>query len=99
MFPQVLEALRIVHWGASSNLWGLGCPFYCTEFSFGSILAAALTGIILGFGLGAWSAFALVGWSSGGAGAEARAREPYPEVPLGGGRLRLRGYLHGRQGA
>ena len=96
MFAQFVEGLRLAQSAAASNFWGLGCPFYCTEFSAGSILAAALLGGIVGFGLGFWSAIALYTWVTGGDLPAARTEERGSEEPLGRGRLRLRGYVHGR---
>ena len=49
----LLGALRLAQEGARSNLWGLGCPFYCQSSSAGALLAAGLLGLILGVFLGA----------------------------------------------
>ena len=57
MVPEILEGLGFLHSGATSNLWGLGCPLYCTQPTVGFPLASFLTGIISGFGLGIWIAY------------------------------------------
>ena len=40
--------VSLVTQAASSNLYGLACPFYCTQPSCGSVIAAFLLGISLG---------------------------------------------------
>ena len=46
MSPRAL--LGLVVEGLSSNLWGLGCPFYCTPPSLGLCLFLFLLGWLLG---------------------------------------------------
>jgi hypothetical protein len=51
---EVPSALGFVVHGLKSNLFGLGCPFYCTAPSLGSYLAFFLLGLVLGFAACAW---------------------------------------------
>ena len=53
----MLEAgstLGLVVQGLRTNLFGLGCPFYCTSPSVGALAASFLLGLVLGVGLCAW---------------------------------------------
>ena len=55
MSPRAL--LGLVFEGLSTNLWGLGCPFYCVQPSFGLVSLFFLLGWICGLvtcGLGLW---------------------------------------------
>ena len=96
MWPQILEGLRIAHSGASRNLWGLGCLFYCTSPSLGTILAFALLGLITGFALGLWVAYLLYSWASRPASLDIwNARPQAEEAGPIARRRRLQGYVHG----
>ena len=43
-----LSVLSVVAQGARSNLWGLGCPFYCGTFPLSAFLCSFLVGWLLG---------------------------------------------------
>ena len=47
---EVWSPLAFVVQGLRKNLFGLGCPFYCTSPSRGALLAAFLLGLVLGVG-------------------------------------------------
>ena len=51
---EVWSPLAFVVQGLRKNLFGLGCPFYCTSPSWGALLAAFLLGLVLGVGFCAW---------------------------------------------
>ena len=91
MVPEILEGLRFLRSGATSNLWGLGCPLYCTQPTVGFLLASFLTGIISGFGLGIWIAY-LVLTRVYNLEPQLRTEHEAPRAPNQRGRLRLEGY-------
>ena len=96
MPPSLLELLRVVQIGASTNLWGLACPFYCTQPSLGIVFAVGLFGTILGFAFGIWTAFTFLTGSSRGWGFGSQGEQTSDQVPEDRGQRRLRGYLYGR---
>jgi len=46
---KVFELVEFARLAVSSNLFGLGCPFYCGPSSISSILLALILGFALGF--------------------------------------------------
>ena len=89
-----LRALTVIHQGATSNLWGLACPFYCTSPGVGALLACFLAGLILG-SLGGAAAlyYLLVRFPSPPDCSEAPG--PRGEAQRPRGRPRLQAYVHG----
>ena len=89
MSPRALAGLVVE--GLSSNLWGLGCPFYCVHPSLGLLIACFLLGWIFGVitcGFGLWwlVSVGFVPWTSG--------LDPADRsVPVSRGRV-LASYLH-----
>ena len=54
---ELSSAAGLVVQGLRSNLFGLACPFYCASPGIGALLACFLSGLLCGFGLGAWLIF------------------------------------------
>ena len=53
--------IRILQGGVNTNWYGLACPPHCGSPIFGTLLAALLSGILLGFGLCASLCYFLLG--------------------------------------
>ena len=45
----IQAALSLLVEGARTNFWGIACPAYCVQPSFGLLLAVFLSGWLLGF--------------------------------------------------
>ena len=89
-----LSAARLIHQGASTQLWGLACPFYCSAPGFGGLLAALLLGFILGVTLGAWLVYSYLRPSGPAPADQGREGSAPAEVLLARRRARLGSYLH-----
>ena len=92
---EVPAGLELVVQGLKTNLFGLGCPFYCSPPGLGTILAAFLSGLLSGIGLCLWLVFrfdllAVPTSSPSGSGPGFPTTSP----PTGRAKLALRSYLH-----
>ena len=90
MIEGLVDALRFLHFGVSTNFWGLGCPAHCRGVDLGSLIAAFLSGFVLA---ALCASFLFYQWIS-------RSSEPLVPRPafLGHGpsfQHRLQGYVHG----
>ena len=88
-----LQAFQFLREGALTNLWGVGCPFYCTAPSLGTLVSFLLLGLIFGAVIGAWACH--IFYTSGLVPAE-QVPVPSPELRLRmhQRRQRLGGYVH-----
>ena len=95
---EVPSALGFVVQG-KSNLFGLGCPFYCTAPSLGTYLAFFLLGLVLGFASCAWLVvrFDLFPNCASTPVACPGAPSSTHQPPSGRARSALLGYLHEHQ--
>ena len=97
-----LSAARLVHQGASTQLWGLACPFYCSAPGVRGLLAALLLGFILGVAFGAWLIYTYVRPGRGLSGDLGGEPAAPAEVLLARRRARLGSYVYdffGNRGA
>ena len=95
MFPLLLDSLRFAQQGINSNLWGLGCPFYCTSPSVGLLKSGVLLGFIAGFIFGLWAAYRLYIFTCKEETPVAQER-PLQQENQVRGRRRLIGYVDGQ---
>ena len=93
MLDPVLQVVRLLSQGASSNWFGLGCPSHCRGSDLGVVLAAFLFGFLCASvgGLLLLITF-VVRAPASGPDVSAAPAEPQPLL-----RRRLQGYLHGRR--
>ena len=92
MLAGVADFVRIWHSAITTNLWGLGCPIYCTSPALGTFIAFLLIGFIAGTAFGAWATYYFLAGLQPG-----QVVDPVPEAPsvLVRRRTRLAGYAHG----
>lgn len=84
-------ALGLLVEGLSTNLWGLGCPFYCASPSVGLLAFLFLAGWILGI----ISTLAVLWWISGcGLPTASSSSVPVPRATASVKSRVLAGYLH-----
>ena len=55
----ILGVVRFVQGAVSTNLFGLGCPFYCTPPSLSLLALCFIAGVLTGVGGCAWISYRL----------------------------------------